>query len=83
MSLIRQMRGGAENDPRFGARMKGEGLFAQLIAQRFEKACARLGFNAREWSLDCSRFRVPGGVPPRQSRHMRAGQDSGPQMNLF
>jgi ATP-dependent Clp protease protease subunit len=33
MSVIQQMRGGEDNDSRFGVRMKGEGIFAELIAQ--------------------------------------------------
>jgi DNA repair photolyase len=61
MSLIRQMRGGKDNESRFGARMRGEGPFAELIRQRFRRACREFGFNeARELALDCSRF-----VPPR------------------
>ena len=38
MSLVRQIRGGKENDPRFGSRMHGEGNFAELIRQRFQIA---------------------------------------------
>jgi DNA repair photolyase len=62
MSRIREMRAGKENDPEFGTRMSGTGLFAQLLAQRFEKACARLGLRDREgaFDLDCSLFRKPG-----------------------
>lgn len=61
MSLVRQMRGGAENDPSFGSRMTGQGVFAELIARRFRVACGRLGFNLeRDGRLDCSRFRPPG-----------------------
>lgn len=59
MSLIRQSRGGRENDPRFGSRMRGEGVFADLIRMRFRKACARLGLNARHYQLDSLRFTVP------------------------
>ncbi len=61
MSLVRQMRGGRDNDPRFGSRMRGEGAFAQLIRQRFHLACRRHGINGtRNVPLDGSRF-----VPPR------------------
>jgi DNA repair photolyase len=60
MSLIRQMRGGKDYDSGWGTRMRGEGPFAQLIAQRFAKAHARLGFG-RLPALDASRF-----VPPRK-----------------
>ncbi len=60
MSLIRQCRGGADYDARFGQRMRGEGVFAQLLAQRFQRASKRLGLSARRYdALDCSRFRPP------------------------
>ncbi len=60
MSNIRQMRGGRENDPNFGSRMSGEGLFAQLQAQRFRLACERHGLNRKgRDQLDTSRFRPP------------------------
>jgi DNA repair photolyase len=61
MSLIRQMRGGKDYDSRFGIRSRGEGPFAQLLAQRFAKAHARLGFG-RMPPLDTSKF-----VPPRKA----------------
>jgi DNA repair photolyase len=60
-SLVRQLRGGKDYDSRFGARMKGEGPFADLIARRFRLAAARLGFDAgRQEPLDETQF-----VPPR------------------
>lgn len=60
MSLVQQMRGGRDNDPRFGTRMSGEGAFADLVRQRFQLACRRLGINVGErMSLDRSRFQVP------------------------
>jgi len=60
MSLIRDLRGGRDNDPRFGSRMRGEGEFAQLIRQRFRLACRKHGLNAtRELGLDTSRFAPP------------------------
>jgi DNA repair photolyase len=43
MSIIRSMRGGQDNDPRFGSRMRGMGPFAQLLRQRFQLACVRNG----------------------------------------
>ncbi|MEO8136423.1 MAG: PA0069 family radical SAM protein [Betaproteobacteria bacterium] len=46
MSLIRDMRGGRDNDPRFGSRMRGTGPIAQLLQNRFKIACRRLGINA-------------------------------------
>jgi DNA repair photolyase len=59
MSLVRQMRGGKDNDARFGKRMTGEGIFAELIRQRFTKACARLGLERRSYRLRTDLF-----VPP-------------------
>ncbi|WP_191489222.1 PA0069 family radical SAM protein [Pseudomonas sp. FEN] len=62
LSLIRQSRGGELYDSRFGARMRGEGPFADLLAQRFAKAIKRLGLNRREgFNLDCTAFCSPGG----------------------
>ncbi|MGB5079347.1 MAG: PA0069 family radical SAM protein [Burkholderiales bacterium] len=66
MARIRDMRGGRENDPEFGARMKGEGQYADLLQRRFELACRRFGLNARErFQPDTHRFRGPG---PAQAR---------------
>jgi DNA repair photolyase len=48
ISLLRQSRGGADNDSRFGHRMRGTGTFADLLAQRFRLGCKRLGLNQRE-----------------------------------
>ena len=61
MARVREMRDGRENDPDFGSRMKGTGLFAQLLRQRFHKACARLGLDRRDetFHLDTTRFRPP------------------------
>jgi DNA repair photolyase len=60
MSLIRQSRDGRENETEFGKRMSGEGVFAELIAQRFKKACERHGFNQRKYQgCDTSLFAVP------------------------
>ncbi len=64
MSRVQEMRGGRDNDPEFGSRMRGEGIFSDLLAQRFKKACQRLDLNnsgRRDLQrLDCSQFKVPG-----------------------
>jgi DNA repair photolyase len=63
MSLIREMRGGRDNDPRFGTRMRGTGPYAQLLSNRFRLACQRLNLNsARREGLKTTLFRPP--VPP-------------------
>ncbi|HEX6706974.1 MAG TPA: radical SAM protein, partial [Albitalea sp.] len=64
MARIREMRGGKDYDSRFGARMKGEGVWAQLLQQRFTKAAARLGLNRTRVELDLTQFRPPGRQEP-------------------
>ena len=65
ISIVRQSRGGRENDPNFGSRMTGSGNFVELIGKRFDLACKRLGLNSEDnhmasrGSLDCSLFRPP------------------------
>jgi len=60
MARVNDMRGGKDNDPRFGHRQRGEGVFADLLRNRFEAACRRLGFNReREWPLDVMSFKPP------------------------
>ncbi|MCC5604801.1 hypothetical protein, partial [Nostoc favosum] len=63
MSLVRGMRGGRDNDPRFGHRMRGEGPYAELLKARFHAACRRLQLEGRyresAAELDVTRFRVP------------------------
>jgi len=67
MSLVQQVRGGRDNDPAFGSRMRGQGLFADLIARRFALACKRLGLNEdRTLRLDTTRFRPPSGPASAQ-----------------
>lgn len=59
MSLVRQTRGGVDYDSQFGARMRGKGIYADLIAQRFNLACRRFGLNKRSWELETNLFAVP------------------------
>jgi DNA repair photolyase len=59
MARVRDMRGGKDYDARFGSRMRGEGVWAELISQRFQKACARFGFNRERIPLDLTQFRRP------------------------
>ena len=68
MSLLQQMRGGKDYDSTFGKRMRGEGVFAQLIETRFRKAAARLGFP---------------GLPPLRSDHFVPPRAPSPQGELF
>ncbi|MBN8699197.1 MAG: PA0069 family radical SAM protein [Chitinophagales bacterium] len=59
--LVEQSHDGKVNDTRWGVRMRGEGNIAQLVAQQYKKYGKLYHMNAEEWSLDRSKFRVPGG----------------------
>src|SRR5579863_5707416 len=65
---IRELRGGRLNDPRFGSRMRGEGIFAQQIRSLFETARHRHGLDQPLPELSTAAFRrpeaVPGEAPP-------------------
>jgi len=60
MNRIRDMKGGKENVSEFGERMRGTGIFADLIRQRFRKACVRLGLSSANLpALDLTQFKPP------------------------
>lgn len=67
MSIIRDMRGGRDNDPDFRTRMRGQGVWADLIRTRFMKARKRAGFTGERLTVRTDLFRPP----------------EGPQMRLF
>ena len=59
-SRIHDLRGGQDNDPRFGSRMRGSGPWAELLRKRMAAARRRHGLEDPRWPpLDSSRFRVP------------------------
>ncbi len=60
LNRIRAMRGGGLNDPRFGHRMRGEGPFAEGIADLHRLACRRAGLPKKSFRLSAEHFRVPG-----------------------
>src|SRR5271156_6237232 len=57
--LIRDPRGGKDNDSTFGKRMTGSGPIAWMIGRRFEVACERLGFNQTSLRTTTEHFRPP------------------------
>jgi len=59
MHIVQAMRGGRDNDPAFFARMKPQGIWADLIRVRFAKARQRLGLDRDYPALDCGQFRPP------------------------
>ncbi len=58
LSLIRQTRAGGLNDARFGHRFTGVGVYADLLARRFQRAARQWGLDERT-PLDTSWFGVP------------------------
>lgn len=59
MGIVREMRGGRDNDPNFHSRMNPKGVWAELIRARFKVACRKAGIEKSRFELDCSRFRPP------------------------
>lgn len=66
MSLVRDARGGRDNDPNFGTRMRGTGPYAQLLRARFQLAARRLGLDSmRGRPLRTGLFRPPRETSPQ------------------
>ncbi|WP_304178203.1 PA0069 family radical SAM protein [Phenylobacterium aquaticum] len=59
MSLVRQMRGGKDYDAEWRQRMKGQGPVADMLAQRFRMAKARLNLDRPIPELELGLFKVP------------------------
>lgn len=59
LSLVRDTRGGKDYDSRFGTRMTGEGPYATLLRQRFDKARERYGLEAKLPGLRTDLFEAP------------------------
>lgn len=59
MSVLRDLRDGRDYDASYHSRMSGKGVFASLIAGRFNTACRKLGLNRKRHELDCSQFKPP------------------------
>ncbi len=61
LGRIRAIRGGKLNDPRFGSRMRGEGIFADQISQMFHVARRKAGLPEDGPELSVASFRRPRG----------------------
>jgi DNA repair photolyase len=61
LNRVRSLRGGQLNDPHFGSRMTGEGVWAEQLRQMFEVMTRKLGLNERGAGLSTAHFRRPGG----------------------
>jgi DNA repair photolyase len=62
LNRIRALRGGKLNDPRFGSRMRGEGIFADQISQMFHVARRKVGLPEDGPELSTAAFRHPEGA---------------------
>jgi len=85
---IREMRGGRLNDPRFGSRMRGEGIFAQQIHALFASARRRHGLDQPLPDLSAAAFRRPAGQagdagPARQAGGAGPTGETSTQLQLF
>ena len=58
LNRIRDSRAGQDYESGFGTRMRGRGMFADLLERRFQLAYGRLEFPGIE-ELDSTRFRAP------------------------
>lgn len=70
MARLRDSRGGKDNDPRFGSRMRGEGVYADMIRHRFRLARDRLGLHGRD-------------LTPLTTKLFRRPEASGDQLEMF
>jgi DNA repair photolyase len=61
LGRIRSIRGGRLNDPNFGSRLHGEGIFAEELRALFRIASRRAGIGERKIELSTDAFRRPGG----------------------
>lgn len=59
LSLVRDARGGKDNDPNFHTRFQGEGPYAVLLQQRFEKARERYGLDHKLPPMRVDLFEPP------------------------
>lgn len=60
LNRIRDLRGGKLNDPEFGSRMRGEGIWGDLFQQQFRIHKMRLNFPTSVPCLSSKAFRRPG-----------------------
>lgn len=59
MRHIREMNGGRDYDPQWSRAGEPRSVYARLLADRFARACARLGLSTSGPALDLSKFAPP------------------------
>jgi DNA repair photolyase len=60
LNRVRELRGGRMNDPRFGSRMRGEGIYADQISATFQTFKRKYGLDQPRPALSTAAFRRPG-----------------------
>jgi len=76
---IEDMRNGRRNDAQFGTRMRGTGLWANLLRQRFNLAVRKLGLNITRPQLATHLFQAPRAVNLTSSAAPTTGRGSSQQ----
>ena len=62
LARLAELHGGAVYNPAFGTRMRGKGVWAELMAKRFALALGRLGLALHQPALRCDLFASPAQV---------------------
>ena len=67
MRYVRELHGGRDYDPQWGKRLSGEGVYADLIRRRFQRATAQHGLSRENPPLRTDLFCVPAVETPQFS----------------
>ncbi len=67
MRYVRELHGGRDYDPQWGKRLSGEGVYADLIRRRFQRATAQHGLARENPPLRTDLFRTPAAETPQFS----------------
>lgn len=59
MARVRDMRGGKDNDARFGTRFTGEGIWAELLRSRLRRVVRKHGLRTERRPVELSLFKRP------------------------
>ena len=62
LNRVREIRGGKLNDPNFKSRMRGEGIYAEQMAELFQLARKKSGITERWPKFTTEHFRRPGKI---------------------
>lgn len=67
MRYVRELHGGKDYDPQWGKRLRGEGVYADLIGRRFKRAAAQHGLVRENPPLRTDLFHPPVAETPQFS----------------